>query len=98
MEKAIKHNPKNYWFYRELGYSYIHTDKLPEAEKTYKKGITISNNPNQQAEMAFNMAGAYWKAKNRKKFDEWASVTRKYAKEDTIYFKNLAIIEAEFNK
>ncbi|MEL1242655.1 hypothetical protein AAEO56_00160 [Flavobacterium sp. DGU11] len=98
LEKAIKNDPKNYMFYRELGYSYILADKFGDAEKTYKKGIAMSDNAYQQAEMAFNMAGAYYRLKDKKKFDEWVAITRKYAKEDTIYFKNLLLLESKFDK
>ncbi|OYQ33950.1 hypothetical protein CHU92_12370 [Flavobacterium cyanobacteriorum] len=98
LNKAIKHDPKNFWFLRELGYAYLHLDKIDEAEKTYKKGIAMTDNTMQQAEMAFNTAGMYYRLKNRKKFDEWLAVARKYAEKDSPYYKPLEDMEANFGK
>lgn len=98
LDKAIKNDPKNFWFLRELGYSYVHVDKLDQAEKTYKKGIAMSDNKVQQAEMAFNMAGAYYRKTNRKKFDEWLKVAKQYAEKDSPYYKPLEELEATFGK
>lgn len=98
LQKAIKNDSKNYMFYRELGYSFVHLNKQDEAEKIYKKGIAMSDNDFQKSEMAFNMAGSYYRSGNRKKFDEWAAVVKKYASKDSIYLNNLTAIEADFNK
>lgn len=98
LDKAIKHDPKNFWFYRELGYAYVHLDKFAKAEEIYKKGISITQEKNQQAEMALNMTGAYYRTKNRKKFDEWLSVAKKYTDENSPYYEHLQKMEANFGK
>lgn len=84
LERALKNAPDDYMFHRELGYAFKGLGKIQEAEKIYKKGISLSTNKVQQAEMAFNMAGAYYYTKNKLKFNEWAMVVRQYAAEDSI--------------
>lgn len=96
--KAIEHNASNFYFYRELGYSYHNTNRIDEAEATYIKGIEISDNDFEKSEMAVNMAQAYFKRKNRKKFDEWAKITRKYAKEGSQYAKYITQFEDNWDK
>ncbi|RRO16547.1 tetratricopeptide repeat protein [Flavobacteriaceae bacterium 14752] len=98
LEKAIENNPENYYFYRELGFSYVNLNKIDEAEKTYRKGIKMSDNDFEKSEMAVNMAQAYFKLKNKKKFDEWAELTRKYAKENSQYVQYIDHFELNWNK
>ena len=98
LEKAIENNPKNYYFFRELGYSYLGLNKIDEAEKTYRKGIKMSDNDFEKSEMSVNMAQAYFKLKNRKKFDEWAELTRKYSTKDKRYLQYIEQFEQNWNK
>jgi tetratricopeptide (TPR) repeat protein len=98
LEKAIENNPKNYYFFRELGYPYLGLNKIDEAEKTYRKGIEISDNDFEKSEMSVNMAHAYYKLKNKEKFDEWANLTRKYATEDKRYLQYIDHFEQNWNK
>lgn len=95
LEKALKNNPKDHMFYRELGYSYINLKKPLEAEKTYKKGILVSNDDSQKAEMAYNMAGVYYQSKEKNKFEEWAKQVKKFAKPESQYAKNIILMENE---
>ena len=98
LEKALKNNPEDYMFYRELGYSYINLKKPLEAEKIYKKGISISNADSQKAEMAYNMEGVYYQAKDKTKFEEWAKETKKFAKPESQFAKNIVLMETELQK
>ena len=98
LNKALKKDPKNYMFFRELGYAYLHIEKVTDAEKTYKKGISLSDNRVEQSEMAFNMAGHYFKTKNKKKFDEWAAEFHKYADKDMVYYEYLEKMQEQFGK
>lgn len=52
---------------------------LEKAEEFYKKGISISLDKNQKAEMAVNMAQGYFQIKNKEKFEEWAKITKEFA-------------------
>lgn len=95
LEKALKNNPKDHMFYRELGYSYINLKKPLEAEKIFKKGILVSSDDSQKAEMAYNMAGVYYQSKEKSKFEEWAKQVKKFAKPESQYAKNIALMENE---
>lgn len=78
LDKAIKNDPENFWFLRELGFAYKNLGNLEKAEETYKKGISISTDKNQKAEMAVNMTQSYFQIKNKPKFEEWAKITKQY--------------------
>lgn len=95
LKKAIAYNSKNYMFYRELGYSYVHSGNVAEAEKTYSKGIAMSTDNAQSAEMAFNMAGHYYRTKDKANFAKWHNVVKKYATADSPFLTYLAQMETE---
>jgi len=87
LTKAIKNDPKNFWFLRELGFAYLNLGNLEKAEETYIKGIALSDNKNQKAEMAVNMSQGYFKTKNKPKFDEWAKITKQHTDEGSMFDK-----------
>ena len=97
LEKALKNDSKNYSFYRELGYAYSKLNKLDMAEKTYKKGISLSDSNFEKSEMALNMAQGYFLVKNKGKFDEWAKITKTYAEKDSQYAQYIDFFEKEWN-
>jgi tetratricopeptide (TPR) repeat protein len=78
LEEAIKNDPKNFLFYRELGFALKNIDQNAKAEKIYKTGMELTDDKFQKSEMAINMAQSYYLSGNQKKFDEWAEITRKY--------------------
>ncbi len=98
LEKAIQNNPENFYFYRELGFSYVNLNQIDKAEKIYRKGIEISDNDFEKSEMAVNMAQAYFKLKNKEKFDEWARLTKKYATNDKRYLQYIEYFEQNWDK
>lgn len=98
LEKAIKHQPKDAFFHRELGFAFIHTNQLEKAEKAYRKGIEVSKRNDIKAEMAINMTQSYFKIRNRKKFDEWAKITRKYAPDNSQFSQYIDMFEKEWDK
>jgi tetratricopeptide (TPR) repeat protein len=98
LDKAIKNNPNNFYFYRELGYSYKNINLIDKAEATYKKGIKISGNDFEKSEMAVNMAQSYFQLKNKKKFKQWAKLTRKYAEPNSQYVKYIELFEKQWDK
>lgn len=98
LENALKNQPKNALFYRELGYALINTKQFEKAEKTYLKGIEISDKNSEKSEMAVNMSHTYFKLKNRKKFDEWAQITRKHAPKNSQFLLYINKFEEEWNK
>lgn len=98
LEKAIAHNSDNFYFYRELGYSYKNLNLIKKAEKTYVTGMKKSNNEYEKSEMAINMAQAYFHLNDRKKFDKWAELTRKYAEKGSTFLGYIDYYEAEWEK
>jgi tetratricopeptide (TPR) repeat protein len=97
LDKAISNNLKNYYFFRELGFAYVKQNKIDLAEKTYSKGIKMSDNDFEKSEMALNMTQGYFKSKNRKKFDEWSKITRKYAEPNSQYAQYIDMFEKEWD-
>lgn len=92
---AIRNNDKNFWFYRELGYSYMNLKKIDEAEQTYEKGIAMSTDKAQQAEMAYNMAHAFFQQKNKVKFEFWSNKTKSVADPESQFVKNLNAMQQQ---
>jgi tetratricopeptide (TPR) repeat protein len=92
---AIKNDDKNFWFYRELGYSYMNLKKIDDAELTYEKGIAMSTDKKQQAEMAYNMAYTFFQQKNKTKFESWSSKTRSVADPESQFVKNLDAMQKQ---
>lgn len=95
LKEAIKTNPDNYFFYRELGYAQVRLNEISAAEKTYKEGIKMSDDKYQKSEMAINMTQAFFKIKDKKKFKKWAELTKKYADKDSQFLKYIQIWENE---
>ena len=83
LTKAIENDSKNFWYLRELGFAYKNLGQLDKAEETYKKGIALSDDKNQKAEMSINMTQSYLQTKNKEKFDEWAKITLQYAEKNS---------------
>jgi tetratricopeptide (TPR) repeat protein len=98
LERAIENDPTNFLFYRELGFSLKNTDQNSKAEETYKTGIKLTDDKYQKSEMAINMAQSYYLEGNRKKFDEWASITRKYTEKDSNFDKFLDDWDKKFKE
>lgn len=95
---AVKKTPKEPMLLRELGYAYAQQLKMDDAEAVYKKGIACSTKPDQQAEMAFNMVGAYFKKGNKEKFAEWGGILKKYAEKDSVFISYYMLFEEALNK
>jgi tetratricopeptide (TPR) repeat protein len=98
LNKAIKNDPKNFWFYKELGFALIHQNKLAEAEKAYLKGLEFPAEKEYLAEMANNMAYRYFLIRNKPKFEEWAKLTKKYADENSQFYNNINRFEENWDK
>ncbi len=95
LQEAIKNDPNNFLFYRELGFSLKNIGQNENAEKIYKKGINLTDDKFQKSEMAINMAQSYYLEKNLKKFKEWAVITRKFTENDSRFDQFLKIWEKE---
>jgi len=79
LEKAIENDTQTFWFYRELGFSHKNLGQIEKAEEIYRKGLDLTKDKAQKAEIGVNMAQSYAQLKNEKKFKEWAKLTKKYS-------------------
>lgn len=93
LKEAIAYNPQNFFFYRELGFAYVYSGKIEEAEPIYRKGIELADDKDQRAEMAINMVQGYDRINNPEKFKEWVKITRQYADKDSPIGKYLKSLE-----
>ncbi|MFZ4263239.1 tetratricopeptide repeat protein [Sphingobacterium sp. HJSM2_6] len=98
LNEAIKHDPSNFWYYRELGYAYKYLDNINEAEKMYKKGISLTKNKYQQAEMAVNMLQGYFHKMDKVKYEEWKSLLIQYAEPGVIFLEYIKLFDDNWGK
>lgn len=98
LEKGLKSAPKDQLIFKELGYALINSEQFDKAEKVYLKGISIAETEAIKAEMAVNMSQVFFIQKNKTKFNKWAKITRKHAKDAPQFTKYIDYFEAELNK
>jgi len=98
LNSAIKNDPKNFWFYRELGFSHIHQNQPDDAEKAYLQGMELTTDKSQKSEMAFNMTSYYFTHKNRPQFEKWAKLTKQYADTNSQYYQYTNYFEENWDK
>lgn len=93
LNQAIEQEPQNFWYYRELGFALKHLNNLSEAEKAYKKGISLTSDGFQKAEMAINMTQSYFHIKDRDKFNEWKKIVLDHADEESVFMGYIQYFE-----
>lgn len=98
LNKAIENDPSNFWYYRELGFSLKHLNNLPEAEKAYRKGIELTSDKIQVAEMAINMAQSYYHAKDKVNFDAWKKVVVENSEPESQFMAYIQYFEDNWYK
>lgn len=98
LEAAIKNNPNNCYFYKELSYAAMHEGQAEKAETVASKGIEICTDKNLKAEIAYNVAYEFFTKKDKEKFTKWASEAKKWTTEDSEFSKNIKKMEAVLNK
>ncbi|HRE77168.1 MAG TPA: tetratricopeptide repeat protein [Flavobacterium sp.] len=96
LEKAINNNSKNYLFYRELGHSYVFQNKNNLAEKTILEGIKMTESDFEKSELAFKMSQRYFLIKNRKKFDEWTTITKQYTEPNSQHVLQIDLMNSKW--
>lgn len=95
---AIENDPANFWYYRELGFAFKHLNNLDQAENTYLKGIELTNDNFQKAEMAINMTQSYFHVQDRVKFDKWKKIVLAYAEPNSDFFEYIRYFEDNWGK
>lgn len=92
-----KYEKDNWLLYKELIYALVFNNQLKEAEESFKNGLKLKTKSN-VAESSYNIAYGYFLEKNKKKFEEWFSITNQYSKTDSPYMKNLEIMKNDISK
>lgn len=76
LKEAIKQTPDDAYAYKELLYSQVHNNQLPDALKTYYKIEKDITDKTYKSENAFNILCAFYSQNNLKKFNEWINLTQ----------------------
>jgi tetratricopeptide (TPR) repeat protein len=97
-QRALEATPGDCYLYKELSYAQLHTGSINEAATTYVKSTSLCTDKAMKSEIAFNIAGKYYQAKDRKNFDYWAKETRKWATKGDQFATNLIKMEADFSR
>lgn len=87
---AMKNDPKNPMFYRELGYAYLKKNDNPKAIDYFKQGIEQCGDGrnDDRSEMAFNMAMAYRSTGNQDEFKNWMIKAKGWAAPNSGIYQN----------
>jgi len=98
LNEAIKEDPKDCYLHKEIVYAQMNL-KMPElAAASAKIGIEACDDNAIKGEMAYNISKQYYMLKDKEAFKKWELETKKWITSDHIWFKNLAIMNAELNK
>lgn len=76
LKEEIKQKPDDAYAYKELLYSQVYNNQLPDAIKTYYKIEKDITDKTYKSENAFNILCAFYSQNNLKKFNEWISITQ----------------------
>ncbi|VTP98600.1 MULTISPECIES: hypothetical protein [Sphingobacterium] len=98
LNKAIENDPINFWYYRELGFSLKHLNNLPEAEKAYRKAISLTADKDHIAEVAINMAQSYFHTKDKVNFDAWRKIVVENAEPDSQFMAYIQYFDENWHK
>lgn len=93
LNEALVYDSTNYLLFKELGYAYVRTDSIEKAEETYKMGIKYSDSEQMSAEMAFDLAQAYYFQGLIEKYDFWLNEVKNHGGDKTFYYKKLLKID-----
>jgi len=98
LQRAIRNNPQNALFYKELVFSFVNKDRLDDAEYVYLQGTKWTTDRKLKAEMAVNIAGGYQRIRNKAKFDEWAKLVEEYAGADSEWYQMIKNVADNWDK
>ena len=76
LKEAINQTPDDAYAYKELLYSQVHNNQLPDAINTYYKIEKDITDKTYKSENAFNILCAFYSQNNLKKFNEWINFTQ----------------------
>ncbi|MDP4292388.1 MAG: tetratricopeptide repeat protein [Bacteroidota bacterium] len=98
LEDAIKTNPNNGYMYKELSFAQIGLRQIEKAVLTCKKAIALCPDKSIKSEIAFNMAGYYFRLKDKENFKYWADETKKWATTGDRFMVNINNLEAKIEQ
>ena len=96
--RGLETTPDNCYTYKELSYAQLQLGQPKDAATTYQKSVSLCTDKETKSEIAFNIAGHYYRTKDRSNFDYWAKETAKWATKGDKFTTNLASMQATFSK
>lgn len=75
LEVALKKAPNDAYTYKELIYAQIYNNQIDKAVITYNTVVNDVTDTSFSAENAYNIAGAYFRLKDLKRFNRWLKKT-----------------------
>lgn len=94
LEKALAVTPNDCYTLKELAYTYKHMKLLEKSAEVYNKMALVCKNKNSVQETAYNLAGEYYRLKDKKNFKKWSKEARKWTGENK-YTQSLDLMEKE---
>ena len=95
---GLKIASTNCYTYKELSYAQLQSGQLENAAATYQKSVALCADKETKSEIAFNITGHYYRAKDRSNFDYWAKETKKWATKGDKFAVGLASMQVTFPK
>ena len=79
LKMAIEDNPKDCYSLKELAFTYCQLSYFDKSIEIYNKMASFCQEKQAVQESAFNLAAAYYRIKDKTKFDYWDKETRKWS-------------------
>ena len=98
LQSALETSPADCLLYKELSFAEMQSGQLNKAVETSKKGIDNCSNKQWKAEIAYNIAYQFYKAKDKVNFALWANETKKWATKGDRYSTNVTKMEENIDK
>lgn len=95
MQAAIAFNPRNYMFFRELGFALFQLGKADEAEQVYTNGLNYCKTLDEKCEMCLDLVKMYAVTNNKPKLEKWIKNTKQYTMNGSLHLKNLESYESK---
>jgi tetratricopeptide (TPR) repeat protein len=89
---------KTCYDYKELTYALIKLLRLTEADLKCKEAISACDDKNMKAEIAFNMAGAYFEQNDQDHYYTWSKETKKWAEANDMFSVNIKKLDSKMKE
>lgn len=95
LDKAIQRKPAECLYYKELSYAQIHVNNMGKADEATRSGVQHCEDKKMKAEICYNLTYTYFKNKDKSKFEIWAAETKKWAEPESVFTKNIGLMEKQ---